>query len=171
MLGKTLIGWREWFSLPALDIPAVKAKVDTGARTSALHAFDILPYEKNGQRRVRFKTHPMQGHADIVRECDAALVDERVITSSNGQREKRYVIKTLIERGAVKAEIEITLTSRADMEFRMLLGRTALRAMDVVVDSTRSFLLGRVEKPQDLYSLMQGMLYKIGSLLTPEKRS
>ena len=174
MLGKTLIGWREWVSLPELDLPAVKVKVDTGAQTSALHAFDIKPYEKDGKRRVRFKTHPMQGNEDIVRKCDCILVDERNITSSNGQKEKRCVIKTPIERGDIKADIEITLTSRSDMEFRMLLGRTAMREMKVVVDPTKSFLLGRLAKPKDLYGLVQDVvqdvLYKIGSLITPEKR-
>lgn len=167
---KTVIGWREWVSLPELGLPALKAKVDTGARTSALHAFDIQPYDgADGQRRVRFKTHPMQGGTEIVRECDCILVDERCVTSSNGQKEKRCVIKTPIERGDIRADIEITLTSRSDMEFRMLLGRTAMREMKVAVDPTKSFLLGRVSKPKDLYSIVQGVLHKITSILTPEK--
>lgn len=171
MSARTLIGWREWVSLPELGLPAIKIKIDTGARTSALHAVDILPYEKDGQRRVRFKTHPMQGETDIVRECDCALVDERRVTSSNGLQEKRYVIRTLVERDKIKASIEVTLTSRTDMEFRMLLGRTALREMGVIVDPNKSFLLGRVAKPRDLYSIVQGVLQKIGHILTPDKFS
>lgn len=156
-------------ALPELGVPAIKVKIDSGARTSALHAFDIEPYEQNGERRVRFKTHPIQGPVDIVRDCDCLLVDERIVASSNGQREKRYVIKTLIERDSIKAAIEITLTSRLDMEFRMLLGRTAMRDMNVLVDPNQSFLLGRISKPKDLYKIVQGVLHKIGTLLSPDK--
>jgi hypothetical protein len=168
---KTLIGWREWVSLPELDLPAVKVKVDTGAQTSALHAVDITPYEKDGQRRVRFKTHPMQGNTEIERACDCVLVDEREITSSNGQKETRCVIRTLIERNQIKKSIEVTLTARSDMEFRMLLGRTAMREMEVIVDPNQSFLLGRLDKPKERYRLMQGVLQKLGHILTPEKTS
>lgn len=171
MPAKTLIGWREWVSLPELDLPAVKVKVDTGAQTSALHAVDITPYEKDGQRRVRFKTHPMQGNTEIERACDCVLVDEREITSSNGQKETRCVIRTLIERNQIKKSIEVTLTARSDMEFRMLLGRTAMREMEVIVDPNQSFLLGRLDKPKERYRLMQGVLQKLGHILTPEKTS
>jgi len=139
-----LLGWREWVALPALGLPAVKAKLDTGARTSAIHAFDIEPgTDENGRRVVRFSTRPVQRNEDLVVRCAAELVDQRRVTDSGGHRADRYVVRTTLVLGEVHRDIELTLTDRADMLFRMLIGRTALVPDQAVVPS-RSFLLGRM---------------------------
>ena len=111
-------------ALPALGLPAIKAKIDTGARTSALHAFDIEPA---GDGRIAFKVHPIPRRADIVVQCEARLIDSREVTSSNGERERRVVIETEIEIAGRRWPIEVTLTNRALMRTRMLLGRQALQ--------------------------------------------
>lgn len=139
---KMIVGWREWVALPQLQIPAVKAKVDTGARTSALHAFFVEPFWANSVLQVRFLLHPLQRRTDIVRDCVATVVDQRLVTDSGGHREQRYVIETLVQIGALERNIEITLTNREEMGFRMLLGRTALRQR-VVVDPDLSYQTGR----------------------------
>lgn len=139
---KSLIGWREWVSLPEIGIKRIKAKVDTGARTSALHAFEVDPYKRARQDRVRFYMHPFQERKDIVVECDALVVDYRAVTDSGGHKEKRYVIQTQIVLGGEAWPIEITLTDRETMKFRMLLGRTAMRK-HVIVDPGKSYLLGK----------------------------
>ncbi len=136
------IGWREWVALPQLGIPAIKTKVDTGARSSAIHAFKIEPFEQEGQRKIRFVVHPLQRSKAIEIGCEADLVDERHVTSSSGQRERRYVIRTLVQLGDRVWPIEITLTNRDNMSFRMLLGRTAIRDR-CLVDSGTSYLEGK----------------------------
>jgi ribosomal protein S6--L-glutamate ligase len=139
------IGWQEWVALPDVGIFAIKAKIDTGAKTSALHAFDIVPLTDRGRRRVKFKVHPVQRRNDIVVETMADLVDERFVTSSNGEREARYVIVTDLVLGTrgTRWPIEVTLTNRATMNYRMLLGREALRR-GLLVDPSRSFVAGRL---------------------------
>ncbi len=141
--------------MPELGLPAIKAKIDTGAKTSALHAYDIKPFTEDGVRFVRFKIHPLQGDSKLVVACVAPLIDLRAVTSSNGEREKRYVIKTPIEFGAKKILAEITLTSRHNMAFRMLLGREALRKAKFVVDPAKSFLLGKLSGAKDLYETLK----------------
>ncbi len=147
---KTTLGWREWLSLPELGISAVKAKIDTGARTSTLHAFFLEPFEEEGRQRVRFRIHPLQKRTDIELTCVADVVDKRLVSDSGGHREMRYVIRSQILVGTTVLDAELTLTDRDTMQFRMLLGRTAL-AGNFLVDPDRSYLAG--PKPQNIYGL------------------
>lgn len=134
-----VLGWEEWVALPDLGLPAVKAKIDTGARTSALHAFLVEPFGgADGAQKVRFGIHPVPGRPDIEIYCSASVVDRREVTSSNGEREIRHVIASTIDIGGRRWPIEITLTNRETMAYRMLLGRQAIRE-DVFVDPAASF--------------------------------
>jgi ribosomal protein S6--L-glutamate ligase len=148
---KTLIGKSEWCALPDLGLPAVKARVDTGARTSALHAFDIRVIKKGEHRFVRFKINPLQNNSDLVCDCEAPLIQKRDVISSNGEREKRCVIRTTLVFSGVTFPAEITLTSRHKMQFRMLLGREALKKARFIVDPSKSLLLGRMTDVIKLY--------------------
>lgn len=140
-----IIGWREWIGLPLLGLPAIKAKIDTGAKTSSLHAFDIhLETGPKGKTYVHFKIHPLQDDLSVVVSCRSLLIDQRTITDSGGHKEDRYVIRTLIEIGSVKKRIELTLTNRESMKFRMLIGRTGIGQF--YIDATQSFLLGKTIK-------------------------
>lgn len=125
-MDKLTFGWEEWVSLPLLGLPAIKAKVDTGARTSALHAHDIEVFGPAKTPKVRFNVHPVAGREDISITCSAPLVDRREVTSSNGETEQRFVISSDLHVGGHVWPIEITLTNRAQMSSRMLLGRQAL---------------------------------------------
>jgi len=139
---KIIIGWREWLALPDLGIQAIKAKVDTGARTSALHTFGLEPYEEDGTFKVKFGIHPLQRRKDIEVSCVADVVDRRRVTSSAGQSEMRYVIRTFVALGEIRWPIELTLTDRRSMRFRMLLGRAAISGL-LLVDPAKSYLTGR----------------------------
>jgi hypothetical protein len=136
-----VIGWREWLGLPDLGIPAIKAKVDTGARTSALHAYYVTPFEKDGQPWVRFGLHPLQKDSLTCIECEEPVKDVRKVTDSGGHSEQRVVIDTTLLINGISMTIEVTLTDRENMRFRMLLGRSALK-QGFLVDSSKSFLLG-----------------------------
>ncbi len=136
---KKTIGWREWVRLPDLYSGRIKAKVDTGARTSALHAFKITPFSKDGASYVRFIIHPLQRLREPEVSCVALVIDNRDITDSGGRIEHRYVIRTSLKLGKRRWPIELTLTNRDQMGFRMLIGRQALRGR-YVVDTGRSFV-------------------------------
>jgi hypothetical protein len=143
------IGWREWLALPELGIPAIKAKVDTGARTSALHAFRMETFRNGGAENVRFWIHPLRGREDLQLACEAPVIDRRVVRDSGGHTEERCFIRTIISAGGRDWPAEITLTSREDMLFRMLLGRGALLEAGFQVDPGRSYVLGR--RPAGVY--------------------
>ena len=132
------LGWEEWVSLPDLGLPALKAKVDTGARTSALHAYDIEAFGRAERPRVRFMVHPIPDRDDLAIPCSAEVIDRREVTSSNGETEMRYVIGTEMAVGGRTWPIEITLTDRRTMAYRMLLGRQAL-GDDTLISPTDSF--------------------------------
>ena len=143
-----VFGWEEWVELPGLGLPAVRAKIDTGAKSSSIHAFMIEPYGREGKQRVRFGVHPVPERPDIVVYCSAELVDQREITSSNGETELRYIIRTLLRIGGQEWPIEISLTNRESMQYRMLVGRSAL-SDNIIVDPNLSCAQGALTP--DLY--------------------
>lgn len=137
-----VLGWREWVTLPELGIERVKAKVDTGARSSSLHAYDIHRFRRGGTSMIRFKVHPVQKDDRTVVEAEAELLEQRKVRSSNGVQTIRPVISAEVEVGSERWPIELTLVRRDLMGFRMLLGREAVRKR-FLVDPGRSFLGGR----------------------------
>jgi hypothetical protein len=140
--GYSIVGWREWLTLPELGIANIKAKVDTGARTSALHAYYVEPFEKTQQQWIRFGIHPLQNDTDYCVHCEALVKDQRIVTDSGGHKENRYVIETLLSLGHKSWNAELTLTDRDSMRFRMLLGRTAL-SNEFHVDPSASYVQGK----------------------------
>ncbi len=150
---KLVVGWHEWCALPKLGLPSIKAKIDTGAKTSALHAFDIQPYHQHGKMHVKFSVHPIQGDNKLLMECKAVVVDVRHVMSSNGHKEKRFVILTPVALGDRQWDIEVTLSNRDPLTFRMLLGREAL-SHQVIVDPFRINCQGKMSKRK------QYLLYK-----------
>jgi hypothetical protein len=133
------IGWREWVALPELDISRIKVKVDTGARSSSLHAYDIEVFSRGRRDFVRFAVHPVQRETRTTVHCVAELHEHRHVKSSSGHREYRPIIRTLVELGGERWPIDLTLTTRDAMGFRMLLGREATRKR-FLVDPGRSYL-------------------------------
>ena len=140
-----VVGWREWLSLPDLKIDMIKAKVDTGARTSALHAFFIDPFEHNGAEWIRFGIHPLQGNSEFEITCEMPVKDRRIVSDSGGHSEERFVIETTLLLGQHRWQAELTLTNRDSMKFRMLLGRTAL-ADRFMVNPHNSYSIGKKPK-------------------------
>lgn len=142
-----LIGWQEWCVLPQLSIPAIKAKIDTGAKTSAIHAFNIKLFYSHGIPHVHFNVHPLQGNNLLTITCSARVIDQRLVMSSNGHKELRYVIKTPILLGHRMWEIEITLSNRDPLSFRMLLGRGALKSK-IIISPHRTLYQGGLSLKQ-----------------------
>ncbi len=160
LVSQVIIGFREWVNLPGLELPAIKAKVDTGAKTSSLHAYDIKLVKEKKKTFVLFKVHPLQDEFGIVAECRAPLIDTRIVTDSGGHKEERYVIHTSIVMGRIRKKIELTLTNRESMKYRMLIGREALDQF--YIDPSQSYLLGKTVKQKrylkDLKAKLLGKL-------------
>jgi hypothetical protein len=153
----TIIGWREWVDLPDLGLTAIKAKIDTGAKTSSLHAFDIRVIQKPGKKAyVHFKVHPLQQDSSLVESCKALLVDQRTVTDSGGHREERFVIRTTMSLGGFRKRIELTLTNRESMKYRMLIGRSALKQF--YIDPTQSYLTGKNLRQRNYLKDLKGQL-------------
>ena len=141
LVKKQIIGWREWVAFPELGIEKIKAKIDTGARSSALHAYDIETYKtRAGKRKVKFCVHPLQKNSKVIVDCHASVIDQRIIKSSSGQKELRTTILSILNMGDAQWPIELTLTNRDTMGFRLLIGRTAIKRQ-FLVDPQRSFLM------------------------------
>ena len=143
--GSTRAGWREWVQLPDVGIPWIKAKLDTGARTSAIHAYQIEPFQKDGASWVRFRVRPWQESTEDVTIVECAVHDVRRIRSSSGHVQERFVVKMRLVMLGRRVTAEVTLTNRDQMGFRMLIGRQALRR-GFAVDAGKSFLGGRAPK-------------------------
>jgi hypothetical protein len=139
------IGWREWVALPDLGVPRIKAKIDTGARSSALHAFAVERVKRRGKDLVRFAIHPIQRSSRREVVAEAEMIDERIVRSSNGVHALRPVIITHLELLGDAWQIELTLASRDEMGFRMLLGRQAMRGR-FLIDPGRSYMAGKPGK-------------------------
>ncbi len=137
-----LVGWREWASLPMLNTPLIKVKIDTGAKTSALHAYDLEILEINNKKYAKFVIHPLQKNDSITRCAIAEIIDSRVVRSSNGHKEERVVIRSPIKIGHHYWDIDITLTKRDIMRYRMLLGREAMKSL--LVNPGKSYCQGKV---------------------------
>lgn len=152
---KVLIGWQEWCALPTLHLPAIKAKIDTGAKTSALHASNIHPFHRQGKLYVHFTVHPIQRTLKYETLCTAKVIDERTIKNSGGHKELRYVIMTTITLGQMTWSIEMTLTNRDPMSFRMLLGRDALKNHSLI-EPGKIFSQGKLTA-KDIRKLYQSL--------------
>ena len=143
--GEATVGWREWVSLPGLEVDWIKAKLDTGARSSAIHAFDVTEVDRDGELWVRFAVQPWQRSSEDAVHVELPVHDKRAVRSSTGHVQERYVVLmdlTLVDRTVTA---EVTLSSRDRMGFRMLIGREALR-QGFLVDSRRSYLGGRPKR-------------------------
>jgi len=143
---KKTIGWKEWFALDCLALPAIKGKIDTGAKTTSLHAFNIENFYIEDVEYVRFEIHPLQKNKKLVRNCVARVIDRRMVSDSGGKKEKRFVIKSDLQIGDKKARIEITLANRDTMAFKMLLGREAIKQLNMLVDISKSFVMGKKKR-------------------------
>jgi len=145
---RLILGWQEWVALPDLGLPALKAKIDTGAKTSALDTHSIEPFGTAKRPRVRFSVRPRPQADDLEISATADVLDRREVISSNGVRELRYVIRTTLCIAGRRWPIEVTLANREHMTYRMLIGRQAIRA-GMLVDCTASFHQPRLS--YDLY--------------------
>ena len=144
---KIIVGSEEWCALPALGIPAIKARVDSGAKTSSLHAFNIRPFSRGGQSWVSFEVHPLQNNRRTIIRCEAEVIDKRVVKSSSGIGEKRFVVRTELRLNDQSWPVELTLSNRDSMGYRMLLGRQAMHGR-ILVDPAAGFLCGQIKDKQ-----------------------
>jgi len=171
MIDKTIIGSEEWCAFPNLGIPAIKARVDSGAKTSSIHAFNIQPFRRSGDLWVSFEVHPIQNNRRVVIRCERPVLEKRVVKSSTGIAETRYVIKAILELGQDAWEIELTLANRDSMGFRMLLGRQAMSGR-AVIDPSLACTLGNqtAEQLQSIYQTKKAETsgLKIGLLASNE---
>ncbi len=144
------IGWKEWFNLDCIGLPAIKGKIDTGAKTSALHAFNIESFYIEDVEYVKFDIHPLQKNKKLARSCIARVIEHRMVSDSSGKKEKRLVVKSDLVIGKNKIRIELTLTNRDSMTFRMLLGRDAIKQAKMLVDPSKAFMQGKMKKSKIL---------------------
>ena len=144
---KIIVGSAEWLSFSSLGIPAIKARVDSGAKTSSMHAFNIQPFKRHGTAWVSFEVHPLQDNRSVAVRCECPVIDRRLVKSSSGNSERRYVIKAPVKIGSHKWEIEVTLANRDSMGFRMLLGREAMHGR-MLVDPSTSFCCGQFSEKE-----------------------
>lgn len=144
---RIIVGSEEWCGFPDLGIPAVKARVDSGAKTSSLHAFNIRGFKRNGVSWVSYELHPIQHNRQVIVRCESEVVDRRMVKSSSGVAEKRYVISTTLELSGQRWETEVTLANRDSMGYRMLLGRAAM-VDRILVDPSAKLLCGEISKNQ-----------------------
>ncbi len=150
-----VVGSEEWCAFPSLSIPAIKARVDSGAKTSSVHAVNIQPFKRDGIPWVSFDMHPLQKNLKVTVRCEAKVVDRRTIKSSSGDAEKRYVIRVPLQLGGDIWEIELTLTNRDSMGYRMLLGREAMEG--ILVNPSSGFCLGNltIEEAKRIYDVRE----------------
>lgn len=163
---KIVVGSEEWLALPELGIPAIKARVDSGAKTSSLHAFNIRGFKRDGVSWVSYELHPLQKDRQVIVRCESEVADRRVVKSSSGVGEKRYVIRTQLELGGERWDVEITLANRDSMGYRMLFGREAMKNR-ILVDPSASQLCGNrsQEEIESLYGQADSLVgLKIGLL-------
>jgi len=142
------IGWKEWFGLNDLGLPAIKGKIDTGAKTSSLHAFNIENFYIENVEYVKFDIHPLQKNKNSAHCCVAQVIDRRMVSDSSGRKEKRFVIESDLLIGETKTKIELTLANRDSMAFRMLLGREAIKQTQMLVDVSKSFVQGAKKRKE-----------------------
>lgn len=155
---KIIVGSEEWCSLPMMGVPIIKARIDSGAKTSALHAFNINRFTREGVAWVSYELHPVQNNRRVVVRCESEVVDRRLVKSSSVVSEKRYVVKTLMQLAGQAWEIEITLTNRDSMGYRMLMGRGTMQDR-ILVDPSSKLLCGDFSR--------DAVLQQYGQVLTP----
>lgn len=169
---KIIVGNQEWCSFPGLGVPAIKARVDSGAKTSSMHAFNIRNFQRDGQRWVSFEVHPLQNDRQTVIRCERPVLDKRVVKSSSGVPETRYVISATIKIGSEIWDIQLTLANRDSMGYRMLLGREAMNGR-MIVDTSLSYCLGvvSIETLEEYYGKKKQVSsgLKIGLLASNQK--
>lgn len=154
---KLLIGRSEWCGLPNLNIPAIKAKIDTGAKTSSIHAYNINSFKQRGRLMVAYELHPIQGNEKCTVQCHSEVFDKRAVMSSNGHKEQRFVIQTLLRLGEECWQIELTLSNRDPLRFRLLLGREAL-SHKVIIDPALSYNQQKISKKEQHELLIQELI-------------